>query len=84
MPHDKLTLSADDRVIRLAKRLARREGTSVSAMFARLIEQMDRIERSGAGELAPLTREALGLARSRSSKSDRDLITDALLERYGA
>jgi hypothetical protein len=40
MPVKKLTLSADEDVIRDAKRLARRNKTSVSAMFSRFVRGM--------------------------------------------
>jgi len=84
----KLTLSADKTVIERAKRLAEERGTSVSAMFSQFVEGMSASEpsrRDSAGRrpIGPITRKARGLVKLPSDKTDRQLIEEALQERYG-
>lgn len=78
----KLTLNADKRVIEKAKRLAEQRGTSVSAMFSQFVDSIDRRSEPDA-RVAPLTRKAIGLAKLPKNKTDRQLIEEALAERYG-
>jgi len=82
----KLTLSADKDTIERAKRLAAERGTSVSALFSQFVESMSLTGERSSGartqtdRLAPLTKQALGLVKLPSDKSDRQLITEALAE----
>jgi len=78
----KLTLNADKRVIEKAKRLAEDRGTSVSAMFSQFVDSIDS-QSAQAQRIAPLTRKAIGLAKLPKNKTDRQLIEEALAERYG-
>jgi hypothetical protein len=80
----KLTLSMDEDVVATAKRLASQQNTSVSAMLASLIRAM------AAQDLAPpaippdsVTARLTGIVTLPADRSDRDLLTDALAERYG-
>ena len=83
MPVSKLTLSADKELIREAKKLAAENGTSVSALFARLLRAMTRA--GGAQESpGPLTRKATGLIRLPRSVGDEQLVAEALTDKYGA
>ncbi len=77
----KLTLSVDESVLRSARRLARAQGTSISAMFSRLVRAMAR--RKEEAELPPLTARMSGILTVPKGKSDRQLIEEALDERYG-
>ena len=80
----KLTLGADEEVIRQAKRLAAENHTSVSSMFSRWVLSMTRRRKQKSGEpIGPLTRKALGLAKLPADKSDRELLEEALAEKYG-
>jgi hypothetical protein len=80
----KLTLSADEHVIRKARQLARRNKTSISAMFSRFVlATSEREAPSGEERLGPLTRRALGLAKLPAGKPDREVLEDALMEKYG-
>jgi hypothetical protein len=77
----KLTLSAEPDVIAEAHRLAELQGTSVSAMFSRivrLLSQRDR-ERPRIGSGA---KKASGLIQLPEGKSDRDVLEEALAEKY--
>ena len=78
----KLTLSADPEVIEEAKRLADDAGTSVSALFARFIRVLAR-RRDGKRRLGPITRKASGLVAWPRGKTERDVLADALVEKYG-
>jgi hypothetical protein len=78
----KLTLSADKDTIRRAKRLAAERKTSVSALFANWVRAIDRKDANPAS-IGPLTRQATGLAKVPPNKTDRQLIEEALAEKYG-
>ncbi len=79
----KLTLSADERVVRKARQLARTHKTSISSMFVRFVLAMAKREEAG-GEtpLGPLTVKALGVAKLPADRSDRELLEEALMEKY--
>ena len=81
MPMSKLTLSADRALIKEAKKLAAEEGTSLSALFARLLRAMVRA-RVPQETLTPLTRKATGLIRLPVAASDELLLEDALASKY--
>ncbi|MCY2927134.1 MAG: DUF6364 family protein [Planctomycetota bacterium] len=78
----KLTLSMKDDVIKRAKWLAKQRGTSVSAMVSEYVVGATQARRKPF-KVGPITRKATGLVRLPSDKSDRDLITEALMEKYG-
>lgn len=77
----KLTLSADKELIKEAKELAAKEGTSLSSMFSRFLEALlaGRRKRYTPG---PITRKATGLVKLPPNKSERELVEDALGEKY--
>ena len=77
----KLTLSADKEVIAKAKKLAAARGTSVSAMFSDLVRAMDAPKRP-AERPAPISRKLFGIVKFPKGKSDRELLTEALMEKY--
>ncbi len=93
----KLTLSVDESVAELAKRVAKARNTSVSAMLSRFVAGLDAMDkRTGDLPIAPLTLAATGLARRPSdrpsslgsgsatdARTDKDLLEDALWDRYG-
>jgi len=82
MPMSKLTLSADRDLIEEAKKLAAEEGTSLSALFSRLLRAMTSA-RASQEIVAPFTRKATGLVRLPGGKSDERLVEDALSRKYG-
>jgi hypothetical protein len=78
----KLTLSVDKEIVRDVKRLAKKQGTSVSAMFenyARAVTRSARPKRP----LGPLTQKASGMLKVPAGKTDRQLLEEALFEKYG-
>ena len=78
----KLTLTADKEVVKKIKRVAREQGTSVSAMFDRFARAVSASPKKPR-EVGPLTRKASGLIKYSGKKSDRQLIEEALAEKYG-
>lgn len=78
----KLTLSMTEEDVETAKRLAKERGTSVSAMVTSYVRGVAAARRKPF-KVGPITRKATGLVRLPSDKSDRDLITEALMEKYG-
>ncbi len=78
----KLTLSADRKVIEQAKRLARENNTNVSSMFERFVRALAR-QRGRSGPIGPIARRASGLVSLPKGKTSRDVLVDALMERYG-
>ena len=77
----KLTLSVDERVLREAKRLAKRRGTSVSAMFSHFVRAAAD-QGQNRRRLGPLTRKASGMARLPKGKTYRRVLEDALLGKH--
>jgi hypothetical protein len=81
MPISKLTLSADPEIIRQAKKMAAEEGTSISALFSRLVRAMIQ-SRAQQGSIAPITRKATGIIQLPETQSDEQLMEDALSHKY--
>ncbi len=84
MESGRITLSADRHSIALAHRLAKAEGTSVSAMFVRYIRSRSRI-RLATRQLGPLAGEASGMITADTSRTDyRKLLGETLAKKHGA
>lgn len=79
---NKLTLNADPEVIADAKRIAGETGTSVSSLFERFIRLLAR-RRPQRAKIGPLTRRATGVVKLPRGKSDRDIVAEALADKYG-
>lgn len=79
----KLTLSASEETIADAKRIATEKNTSVSALFARLIRAVDR-EPDSDEAIGPITKRATGLINLPTDRSEKELLEDALEDRYGS
>ena len=77
----KLTLSMDEETIAQAKRLAAEPGSSVSAMFSRLVRAMA-LKPGEKIKIGPIARRATGLVKFPSGKTDRELLEDALADQY--
>ena len=82
MSRVKLTLSAEEELVALAKRMAKSRRMSVSALFAQMIRALDRARTVDPADLGPITREASGLVTQHSPQSDRELLEGALEEKY--
>ena len=78
----KLTLSAPEEVIADAKRIAAKKKTSVSALFTRLVRTVDQEFRSE-NALGPITLRATGIVKLPANRTDRELLENALSDKYG-
>lgn len=78
----RLTLRVDESVAEKAKRLAKENGTSVSAMFTRFVLALDSC-RERRIPFGPITCMASGMVRLPNDKTDRELLEEALMEKYG-
>ena len=81
-PMKKLTLNAEPEVIEQARRLAEAQGTSISSLFARIVQFLARRE-GGQRPAGRLARKASGLVKLPRGKSEREVLEDALAEKYG-
>jgi hypothetical protein len=84
MPLTKLTLSVDPVLVSVAKRLAEERGTSLSAMFSRLLGAIEHASADPRSAPAPLTASVSGLVALPTDLTDEDLLADALAERFGS
>ncbi len=78
----KLTLSMEEGVVAQAKELAKVRGTSVSAMFTQFVKSVAKSPRS---EIRPgrIALQASGLAALPPGKEYKELLTEALGEKFG-
>ena len=79
----KLTLSVEKPLIEDAKRIARERHTSVSAMFARFLRSLSSDRAATSVPLGPITQKASGLVSLPQGHSDREILEDALTDRFG-
>ena len=64
--------------------LAAEQGTSLSSMFTRFLQAFLRERKSnGRRSLGPITRKATGLGKLPAGKDYREVLTEALMEKYG-
>jgi len=77
----KLTLRLDKSLVKEAKRFAKDEGASLSSLFRIFLHWAVKSRRKWEG-VGPITLRATGLVRFPSGKSERELLEDALVERY--
>jgi len=80
----KLTLSVEKDTVASARRLARKNRTSISSMFARFTQAVADAELKQKIPIAPITRKATGTATLPKGTTDVELLEDALFEKYGA
>ncbi len=81
MPLSKLTLSVDRELIEKAKKMAANEGTSLSAVFTRLIRSL-LSESETEDRIGPLTRKATGLIEMPARLPEEVVLEDSLSEKY--
>ena len=83
----KLTLTLDDSVIKNAKEYAAMQNTSLSRMVEGYFRKITNVssDKITSAELPPITRKLLGIAtggKEVTGKSDKDLLLDALEEKF--
>ena len=84
MPMSKLTLTAPQEVIALAKEQAQRENTSISAMFVNFITAKARL--SGHHhcmmEIGPLTKSLAGSVKLPDDFDEKEFMSEVFIERF--
>ncbi len=85
MTMSKLTLTAPKEIIAMAEEQARRENTSISAMFVNFVKSKNRIlaEQSARHEIAPITKSLTGIVKLPEDFDEREFMTDILSEKHG-
>ena len=85
MTMSKLTLTAPKEIIAMAEEQARRENTSISAMFVNFVKSKNRIlsEQRAPSEIAPITKSLTGIVKLPEDFDERDFMTDILSEKHG-
>ncbi len=78
----KLTLSADESIIKKAKQLAEEEGTSVSAMFDRFVRLL-LARRANDPAVGSIALKATGVITFPDGKQEREILEEALDEKHG-
>ena len=76
----KLTLRVDDAIIRKAKKIASKRGTSVSRIFSEHISEI--YDGQNLEDLGETTRSKIGLLRGADIMSDRDEYREHLKAKY--
>jgi hypothetical protein len=79
---EKLTLSAHKEVIQQARWLAKKNHTSVSAMFSRLVRTMAANE-APLADITPIAKRMSGIVKLPKGKTAGQLLDEALEEKYG-
>ena len=85
MTMSKLTLTAPKEIIAMAEEQARRENTSISAMFVNFVKSKNRIlsEQRAPREIAPITKSLTAIVKLPENFDERDFMTDILSEKHG-
>ena len=78
----KLTLSVEESVVEQAKRMAKANRTSVSAMFSQFVRSAAAAGAAPA-KIGPLTRKLSGVMKLPPGKGYKEVLADALAEKYG-
>ncbi|MDD3695843.1 MAG: DUF6364 family protein [Lentisphaeria bacterium] len=85
MTTQKLTLTASPEVVSLAKELAKKENTSVSAMFANFIMAQTRMKTQTRKktQIGPLTKALSGVVKLSDDFDEKQFIENALVDKFG-
>lgn len=82
MRKTKLTLSADGDLVKAAKVFAGEQGTTLSSMFSRFLHALLSRKRARI-PYGSVTRKLSGIAKMPAAKSDREVLEEALAEKFG-
>jgi len=78
----KLTLTIDQQVIESAKKYARNQGRSVSNIVESYLKSLAEVDDEG-GDFSPRLKSLIGIVRLPDNANYKDLLTEALQEKYG-
>jgi len=80
MKKKKITLSMNEEIIGEAKRIAKRNGKSVSELFSDFVRILASQKRRS--RISPNALKATGLVRHPINKSDKEIVMDAIFEKH--
>ena len=85
MAMSKLTLTAPPEIISLAEEQAKRENTSISAMFVNFIMAKTRsgARRGPRAKVGPLTKALTGVVKLPENFDEKEFMRDVFAEKYG-
>ena len=85
MAMSKLTLTAPPEIISLAEEQAKRENTSISAMFVNFIMAKSKAgtRRGSRPEVGPLTKALTGVVKLPENFNEKEFMRDVFAEKYG-
>jgi hypothetical protein len=72
----------DEATVAKAKEIAHAQGTSVSAMVSNIVRSMA-TGKTRPIKIGPITRRATGIAKWPAGKEYKELLEEALMEKYG-
>ena len=78
----KLTLALDASIVRKAKKYAKKQKLSLSKMVEFYFSSLVAGNVEGNFNIPPITAELSGMVKTKVSGSDKQLLTDALIEKY--
>jgi hypothetical protein len=78
----KLTLTLNNKIIEIAKIYAKENKTSLSKLVEFYFKSLVTNEENKIENLPPLTKELSGIAKIKTTKSDKELLTDALNKKF--
>lgn len=78
----KLTLTVDEKIIESAKIYAKKNKISLSKLVEFYFKSLTSVEKYNIENLSPITKELSGIAKIKSKKSDKELLEDALKEKF--
>lgn len=79
----KITLSVTEDTRDKARRVAAREGTSVSSMFSRFVQAMAQHRRDDEIPIGPVTRSLSRIIKLPKGKTWEDVREEAMIEKHG-
>ena len=77
-----IMLQADETLLKSAERVAAAHNTTVPTMLASALEAISSLD-FDESKLPPLTRQALGIAKGVPNRPYKELLAEALVEKYG-
>ena len=78
----KLTLTLDNKIIETAKNYARKNKISLSKLVEFYFKSLDADPEKQIEDLPPITRELSGIAKLETTKSDKELLKEALNKKF--
>jgi hypothetical protein len=76
----RISITADEKIIRLAERLAADRKMTVSQLFSRFIASLD--SKPAAPRIGPKTRKLTGVAKLPANRSYKQFIREAVIEKH--